>query len=110
MSPVEADDGHTVWIHNKMIGGTQAIAAVTHDNEKETWHWSPDNNDAIFESYSFAHMGFYLKVPSKVETFWLVFGVGLSQEEDKWRGPFTNTQDLCFHFHGNVFKWELWQC
>ncbi|CAB4379763.1 unnamed protein product [Rhizophagus irregularis] len=109
MSPVEAD--HTVWIHNKLDKGTQAIAAVTHTNEKETWHWSPDNNDAIFESYSFAHEGFYLTVPSKVSTYWLVFGVGGSAfEEDKWRGPFENTQDLCFHYHGNLVKWELWQC
>ncbi|CAI2168725.1 7766_t:CDS:2 [Funneliformis geosporum] len=30
-----------------------------------------------------------------------------STEEDKWRGPFTNNGDQCWHIHGSVDIWEV---
>ncbi|CAG8741107.1 26319_t:CDS:2 [Gigaspora rosea] len=41
---------------------------------------------------------------------WMVFGVEVSTEQDKWRGPFDNTQDYCYHYHGSEDDWDVYPC
>ncbi|CAB4484357.1 unnamed protein product [Rhizophagus irregularis] len=95
MSPTE---GYKVWIHNKLESGTWAgVDAVTEDGKKITSNWS------------FSHKGFHLTIPDDTGTYYLHFGL-ISFEDIKIRGPFTNDQDACWHFHGNVFKWEVYTC
>ncbi|CAG8750275.1 12639_t:CDS:1, partial [Funneliformis mosseae] len=57
-----------------------------------------------------AHKGYSLTIPDRVKKYWLGFGVTLSFENDKWRGPFTNDEDRCYHFHGDESYWELFDC
>ncbi|POG82317.1 hypothetical protein GLOIN_2v1834409 [Rhizophagus irregularis DAOM 181602=DAOM 197198] len=48
-----------------------------------------------------------LTIPDDVKTFNLVFGVAHSLKVDKWRGPFDNTQDICWHYHGHLNSWKV---
>ncbi|CAG8534728.1 9702_t:CDS:2 [Gigaspora margarita] len=72
------------------------------------WDWSA-RPGAIAYGYSSAHDGFSLTI-SGVSSYWIVFGVIATTEQDKWRGPFDNTQDYCWHFHGSEDDWEVFPC
>ncbi|CAG8747872.1 103_t:CDS:1, partial [Gigaspora rosea] len=86
---------------------TIADVAAT-DNKEDHFSWV--YNNAFAQKSSVAHTGFTLHVPEDVESYWIIFGVDVSTEQDKWRGPFNNTQDICWHFHGNVDDWKIWPC
>ncbi|CAG8478325.1 5496_t:CDS:2 [Funneliformis caledonium] len=96
---IEAD--HTVWIHNKVTAGTWTRVQASVVN----------GGDGTFtEKTRMAHKGYSLTIPDRVKKYWLGFGVTLSLEHDKWRGPFTNDGDRCYHFHGDASYWELYDC
>ena len=99
--------GHTVYIQNKLVAGTSGIVAGTIDKE-DNFNWQI--NDSWAQDSSRAHAGFSLSVPDNLNTYWLVFAVGLSTEQYKWRGPFTNNQDICWHFHGHIDSWDVYPC
>lgn len=81
-----------------MEWGTWAgVDAITEDGKKITSNWS------------ISHKGFHLTIPDDISSYYLHFGL-ISFEEVKTRGPFTNDQDACWHFHGNVFKWKVYTC
>ncbi|RIB09909.1 hypothetical protein C2G38_2107383 [Gigaspora rosea] len=73
--------GHHVWVHNKLAPGTRARV-----DPSET----PDFAIVIDEEESTAHKGFSL---------WA-----------KFRGPYNNTQDYCWHFHGSEDFWDINTC
>ncbi|CAG8726580.1 9665_t:CDS:1, partial [Funneliformis mosseae] len=92
---------HTVWIQNKVSAGayTRVQASVV------------NGGDGTFADESErAHKGYSLNIPDRVKQYWLGFGVEGSFEHDKWRGPFTNDGDRCFHFHGVLENWEVFDC
>ncbi|RGB42201.1 hypothetical protein C1646_751234 [Rhizophagus diaphanus] len=94
MSPTE---GHIVWVHNKLLIGTWAGVVASADNKK------------ITSDSSISHNGFHLTIPDDIGAYYLHF-VSISFEEVKIRGPITNDQDVCWHFHGNALKWEVYTC
>ncbi|RIB22096.1 hypothetical protein C2G38_2076483, partial [Gigaspora rosea] len=100
-------EGHNIYIQNKLDRGTWASVAGTIKQE-DNFNWN--NNDAFAQDSSRSHAGFVLSVPDNVLSYWVILGVGLSAEEDKWRGPYNNTQDICWHFHGHLENWEIWPC
>ncbi|CAG8475095.1 22720_t:CDS:2, partial [Gigaspora rosea] len=89
------------------IEGTVASVAATLKKD-DNFNWNC--KCALAQDSSRAHAGFVLAVPDNVESYWIILGVGLSVEDDKWRGPYNNTQDICWHFHGHFEKWEIWPC
>jgi hypothetical protein len=98
--------GHTVWIHNKVDAGSYTLVAATPKNEEGPWNWS----GGIAQEGDWAHNGYSLLIPDNVESYWLVFSVSGSTEDDKWRGPINNDGDKCWHFHGHLDSWEIWEC
>ena len=93
---------HHVYIHNKIFVGTYTCVQATTDNSS-LYH-------AITEPCAFAHKGYSLTIPDKVQTYWLAFEVYASLENVKWRGPFQNDGDKCWHFHGSVDDWNIDEC
>ncbi|CAG8505137.1 11644_t:CDS:2 [Gigaspora rosea] len=89
------------------IEGNWAAAAGTLQKEDNfSWQF----NDAFAQDSSVSHGGFSLAVPDNVESYWVIFAVGLSTVDDKWRGPSNNTQDICWHFHGHIDDWKIYPC
>ncbi|CAG8542530.1 13635_t:CDS:2 [Dentiscutata heterogama] len=91
-------EGKTVWIQNKLVVGTIA-EAVAFDEDIEY-----DRQQSV------AHHGFSLTVPDNSTQFWVVFSVVGTIEDEKKRGPFDNTQDICWHFHGSLDAWTVNPC
>jgi hypothetical protein len=58
----------------------------------------------------YSHTGYSLTIPDDIQKYWLVFHVHLSTEQDKWQGPFNNDGDKCWHYHGHLDSWEIWEC
>ncbi|CAG8632433.1 4381_t:CDS:2 [Gigaspora margarita] len=103
----DIDYDHTVYIQNKLVRGTIAQVAARY-NDQGPWNWWT-RPGAFAYGQSTAHDYFSLSI-SGVYVYYLVFGVDVSTEQDKWRGPFNNTQDYCWHYTGNEFNWEVWPC
>ncbi|CAI2176900.1 14269_t:CDS:2, partial [Funneliformis geosporum] len=99
--------GYTVWIHNWASSGTITDAAATENNEKGHWSWTHPAIDNRGES---ARKGYHLVIPQNITTYWLVFGVASSLEDDKWRGPYNNDGDKCWRFHGSEDDWNINEC
>ncbi|CAG8712142.1 11191_t:CDS:2 [Funneliformis mosseae] len=93
-------EAHTVWIHNKVAVGTHT--RVTAAKDRNGKGFSTDGN--------WAHKGYSLNIPDDVKAYWLGFNVYDSFEEDKWRGPITNDGDKCYHFHGTLENWDIYEC
>ncbi|CAI2167229.1 17864_t:CDS:2 [Funneliformis geosporum] len=102
-------EGYTVVIQNKVTKGTDTMVAATYGDEGGNFNWW-HTNDAIVENFAEAHSGYNITIPDNVTTYWLVFGVDWSTEQDKWRGPFTNNGDQCWHFHGTLDDWKIYGC
>ncbi|CAI2168823.1 13165_t:CDS:2 [Funneliformis geosporum] len=100
-------EGNKVWIQNKVERGCFTRAAATQIHDEEGWEW---DKDGIDNRGQWTHNGYYLYIPEDVKTYWLVFGVLYSTEEDKWRGPFENDGDKCWHFHGTLDNWKIYGC
>ncbi|CAI2170274.1 14644_t:CDS:2 [Funneliformis geosporum] len=102
-------EGHIVWIQNKALSGTSTCAAATLINEGKHFSFEgrSDNIDAHCET---AHTGYSLNITDDKRSYWLVFGVSWSTEENKWRGPYTNDGDKCWHFHGSEDSWDVYPC
>ncbi|CAG8553772.1 7494_t:CDS:2, partial [Gigaspora rosea] len=98
---------HTFWISNHLVRGTIAQVAALRDRP-DSWNWLTKPG-AIAYGHSSAHDGFNLQI-SGVYSYWIVFGVAESTEQDKWRGRFDNKQDYCYHYTGNEFKWDVFPC
>ncbi|CAI2162697.1 19527_t:CDS:2 [Funneliformis geosporum] len=101
-------EGYTVWIQNKALRGTTTLAAATLTYEKDAWNWT-DAPDINSES-GIAHQGYSLDIPNEIKSYYLVFWVFLSLRQDKWRGPFNNDGDKCWHFHGTQDFWDVYPC
>ncbi|CAG8754642.1 10636_t:CDS:2, partial [Funneliformis caledonium] len=99
--------GHNVWIQNRAASGTYTDAGATEHNQKGHWSWG---SHAIDQQGASAHKGYHLYIPENYTTFWLVFGVASSTEDDKWRGPINNDGDKCWHFHGTEDAWDVYEC
>ncbi|CAG8692507.1 3381_t:CDS:2 [Funneliformis caledonium] len=96
---IEAD--HTVWIHNKVSAGTTTTVTASTVN----------GGDGRFADGSeIAHKGYSVNIPDRVKKYYLGFNVEGSFEHDKWRGPFNNDGDRCFHFHGVLENWDILDC
>ncbi|RGB39229.1 hypothetical protein C1646_754794 [Rhizophagus diaphanus] len=93
---ISLTEGHLVHIQNKLVRGTVSIVTALD---------LPDGN-VIDEQLASAHKGYHLNIPSNYTQFYLNFDVLGSQQQFKQRGPFNNTQDYCWHYHGNSFKWN----
>ncbi|GBC04084.1 hypothetical protein RclHR1_00550029 [Rhizophagus clarus] len=104
-------EGHTINVENKLVRGTWGLGAATDYLGSGNFDWDHDNS-AIDQNWSIAHNGFDLTIPDdqNITTFYLVFGVSGSTEQDKWRGPFDNNQDYCWHFHGHIDSWKVYPC
>ncbi|PKC13198.1 hypothetical protein RhiirA5_372451 [Rhizophagus irregularis] len=71
------------------------------------YEWGDEDDGLIDDGISVSHHSFELTIPDDVKTFNLVFGVAHSLKVDKWRGPFDNTQDICWHYHGHLNSWKF---
>ncbi|GBC06390.1 hypothetical protein RclHR1_00680034 [Rhizophagus clarus] len=98
-----------VWIHNKVTAGTWTNAAAVLENKQGDFDWSGDAGAIDIEG-DWAHTGYSLTVPSNVKSYWLAFRVAASTEENKWRGPYNNDGDKCWHFHGTLDNWIVFEC
>ncbi|CAI2180478.1 17141_t:CDS:2 [Funneliformis geosporum] len=98
-----------VWIQNRALSGTITCAAATHENEGDKFSFN-ELNDAIDEVCKTSHDGYYLNISDTIQKYWLIFGVEWSTEDYKWRGPFTNNGDKCWHFHGIEDNWDVYPC
>ncbi|RIB07580.1 hypothetical protein C2G38_2045879 [Gigaspora rosea] len=105
--PPPPPQDHTFWISNHLVRGTIAQVAALRDRP-DSWNWLTKPG-AIAYGHSSAHDGFNLQI-SGVYSYWIVFGVAESTEQDKWRGRFDNKQDYCYHYTGNEFKWDVFPC
>ncbi|PKY26754.1 hypothetical protein RhiirB3_389793 [Rhizophagus irregularis] len=81
------------------IKGTVALVAATDFLASGNYDWDADFG-VITGDWSH---GFHLNIPDNknITTYYLVFGVVSSTEEDKWCGSFDNNQDICWHFHNS---------
>jgi hypothetical protein len=61
----------------------------------------------IDQDGKFSHVCYSLTVPDDVQSYWLNFHV---REQDKVRGPYNNDGDKCWHFHGHIDSWKIWEC
>ncbi|CAI2170751.1 13594_t:CDS:2 [Funneliformis geosporum] len=104
---VHLAQGHTVWIQNKVTVGTFTAVAATETGEKKDFSWYGPYIDMQSEN---AHKGYHLIIPENITTFWLVFGVAYSLQENKWRGPINNDGDKCWHYHGTLDGWDVYEC
>lgn len=102
--------GYTVYIQNKLDRFTMANVAASKVAGSGWYDWSHPDENQISQGSSVSHAGFSLWVPNEINQYWLVLGVQGSLEYDKWRGPFGNTQDICWHFHGHLESWEVFPC
>ncbi|CAG8699805.1 18390_t:CDS:2 [Dentiscutata erythropus] len=94
-------EGKTVWIQNKLVFGTIA-QAVACNNE---------NCDHEYDrQWSTAHDSFSLGIPDDASQFWVIFSAKGTIEDEKIRGPFDNTQDICWHYHGSLDYWIVYPC
>ncbi|CAI2169670.1 18179_t:CDS:1 [Funneliformis geosporum] len=98
--------GHIVWIQNKAWYGTHTFAAATF--KCEGGQFDPDFKIDLGDEV--AHKGYHIEIPDSIDSYCLVFGVILSTEKDKWRGPFTNNGDQCWHFKGSEDDWDVYPC
>ncbi|CAI2168821.1 13164_t:CDS:2 [Funneliformis geosporum] len=98
---------HTVWIQNKARIGVFTHAAATEENQQGHFNW---NDGGFANEGEWTHTGYSLNIPDEINTYWLAFQIGLSLEDDKWRGPFNNDRDQCWHFHGTLENWEIFEC
>ncbi|CAG8848921.1 45116_t:CDS:1, partial [Gigaspora margarita] len=100
---------HTFWIQNKLVRGTISTVAARDNGDKSGWNWATRPGAFAYNSKS-AHTGYSLTIPADKSSYWMVFGVAESTEQDKWRGPFDNTQDYCYHYHGSEDDWDVYPC
>ncbi|CAI2168829.1 5806_t:CDS:2 [Funneliformis geosporum] len=98
---------HTVWIQNKARIGCYTHSAATKDNEAGHFDW---NDGGFANEGEWAHNGYSLNIPDEISTYWLAFQIGGSLEDDKWRGPFNNDGDKCWHFTGTLESWDIFEC
>ncbi|CAG8512146.1 uncharacterized protein OCT59_019305 [Rhizophagus irregularis] len=89
---ISLTEGKIVKIENKLDKGTRAMVAALDYMSDGNYEWGE------------------LTIPDDVKTFNLVFGVAHSLKVDKWRGPFDNTQDICWHYHGHLNSWKVYPC
>ncbi|PKY41821.1 hypothetical protein RhiirA4_455488 [Rhizophagus irregularis] len=89
-----------VWTHNRVTVGTSTTVTAT----KENRNW----DNIIAQNSKFGYDGYSLTIPDDIQTYWPVFEVHMSTEHDKWRGPFQNDGDKCWHFHDHLNSWEIW--
>ncbi|CAB5305960.1 unnamed protein product [Rhizophagus irregularis] len=87
----------------------QALTPFTEENKKGDFDWHGDAGAIDIEG-DWAHRGYSLNVPDNVKSYWLAFRVAASTEDDKWRGPFNNDGDKCWHFHGTIDSWNVFEC
>ncbi|RGB34480.1 hypothetical protein C1646_760497 [Rhizophagus diaphanus] len=97
---ISLTEGHLVQIQNKLVTGTTSIVTAL----------DQPGGEVIDEQLAEAHNGYHLNIPSKYDQFYLAFAVLVSLEQFKLHGPFNNTQDYCWHYHGNAFKWNVYPC
>ncbi|CAG8664465.1 36194_t:CDS:2 [Gigaspora margarita] len=50
---------------------------------------------------SWAHNGMSIYIRENYTNFWLFFSVDGSTEKKKVRGPYDNSRDVCWRFHGS---------
>ncbi|CAG8559276.1 hypothetical protein C2G38_2207526 [Gigaspora rosea] len=93
--------GHHVWVHNKLAPGTRARVDASD---------TLDFVMVIDEEESTAHKGFNLWIPENYTKFWLEFWVYETTKDAKYRGPYNNTQDYCWRFHGSEDFWDINTC
>ncbi|RGB27560.1 hypothetical protein C1646_768951 [Rhizophagus diaphanus] len=96
---ISLTEGHLVQIQNKLVRGTVSIVTAFEQD-----------GDVIDEQLKSAHTDYHLNIPSKYVQFYLNFDVLGGRQVVKQRGPFNNTQDYCWHYHGNSFKWNIYPC
>ncbi|CAB4426384.1 unnamed protein product [Rhizophagus irregularis] len=109
---ISLTEGKIVTIENKLDKGTLArVAALTYMGSGH-YNWGEKEKDDGLIDYDelYSHYFFELAIPDDVKTFNLVFGVPESLTEDKWYGPFDNTQDICWHYHGHQNSWKVYPC
>ncbi|RGB34760.1 hypothetical protein C1646_700966 [Rhizophagus diaphanus] len=80
---ISITEGHTVWVHNKLVAGTWAAQS------------------------SIAHNGFHLAIPDNIAMYYLYLEAIGSTEDTKIRGPISNDKDNCWHFHGSLDDWGV---
>ncbi|CAB4426385.1 unnamed protein product [Rhizophagus irregularis] len=107
---ISLTEGKIVTIENKLDKNTAAMAAALTYMGSGRYNWGGDDNGLIDYNWSVSHHGFELSIPDDMITFNLVFGVADSIKEDKWYGPFDNTQDICWHYHGHQNNWKVYPC
>ncbi|CAB4433639.1 unnamed protein product [Rhizophagus irregularis] len=100
---------HTVFIQNKVARGSYTEVAIVLENKKGDFYWNGDSGIIDAEG-AWTHTGYSLHVPDNVNSYWVAFRVAASTEEDKWRGPINNDGDKCWHFHGTLESWEVYEC
>ncbi|PKC11512.1 hypothetical protein RhiirA5_397443 [Rhizophagus irregularis] len=96
-------EGHTIWVHNKLVVGTWAAVTAV-----DTLDYAHQNQ--IDQQWSIAHHGFHLTIPDNYTTFYLYLEAIASTQDTKTRGPFNNNQDFCWHFHGSLNDWDVYAC
>ncbi|CAB4471379.1 unnamed protein product [Rhizophagus irregularis] len=107
---ISLTEGKIVKIENKLDKGTRAMVAALDYMSDGNYEWGDEDDGLIDDGISVSHHSFELTIPDDVKTFNLVFGVAHSLKVDKWRGPFDNTQDICWHYHGHLNSWKVYPC
>ncbi|CAG8823455.1 18408_t:CDS:1, partial [Gigaspora rosea] len=72
-------------------------------------HPGPDSGREIAYSHSIAHKGFHFDItlfPNETE-YYLTFKVVGSSRPQQVRGPYDNSKDVCWSFHGSVATWDI---
>ncbi|CAB4432593.1 unnamed protein product [Rhizophagus irregularis] len=93
-------EGYLIWIQNKLVKGTVSISTALEQKGGGT----------IDEQMASAHKGYHLNVPNNYSQYFLAFDVLGTQQQLKERGPINNTQDYCWHYHGNALIWNVYPC
>ncbi|CAB4391309.1 hypothetical protein RhiirA5_426040 [Rhizophagus irregularis] len=93
-------EGYLIWIQNKLVRGTVSISTALKRRD----------GGVIDEQTASAHKGYHLNVPNNYPQYYLSFDVLGTQQQLKERGPINNTQDYCWHYHGNSLKWNVYPC
>ncbi|CAG8454407.1 hypothetical protein C2G38_2039610 [Gigaspora rosea] len=92
--------GHTVWVHNKLLPGSQAAVFA---------YPGPDTGREIAYGWSIAHKGFHLDInllPNETE-YYLKFKVVGTRKPQQIRGPYDNSKDICWRFTGSIVTWHI---
>lgn len=93
--------GYTVWVHNKMLSGTQAYANIIDSN-------TTCNGQFRNSGFSVAQRGFDVPISSDLKSYSIVFIVDGSFY-DKCRGPYNNDHDTEWKLTGSTLQWDLEQ-